>query len=296
MYNKKQNPHSHTRSNPKDLSVSEARVSKEMIEYIALTLLMFGSLFLLLIIFFTRHWLHSAARSLSLHLLSLYTRRLHLPSDDSAHDVLIVFRDPTFCHVDLRPLLRHLERATVIEASINYALPLDMLGHALDAKQCILPHFTANPTKRYTFVGLGIGGYIAAYCAAAMPMETQTFSTTQFNKNRVRTLLVGTPTGGLRSLYNATVARFYLHPALRACLTPGSPENRAFWNAVGIPSHLYFLIAIHDFRAQPSRQTPPAFYTSYIEAVGIPASPWYGLLTEQRVDEALSYLWNIKHV
>lgn len=267
-----------------------------MIEYIAFFAFVALSIVALLVAILLRHWMQSALAAIALHISSLYTRRIHLHSDDACHDVLVIFRDPTFAHVDLRPLLAHFEEAELLEAGINYALPLDALEHALAAKDLILPHYLAHPDKRYTFVGLGIGGYIAAYVASAMPLETQTFSTTHFDKCRARTLLVGTPVAGMRPTYAATLGRLYLHRALRRCLTAGTPENITFWNDAGVLQHAHLLIAKHDFRTAPSAQMPPRFSTKYVETASCPDTPWYGLLTDATAAAALAYLWDFKHV
>lgn len=242
-----------------------------------------------------RRWIVAAARGLYHRLRSLYTRHIHYASDGAACDVLVLFRDPTFAHVDLAPFLSVFEDAEIIDVSINYALPLDALGHAIEAKQALIDHYTTNPDKRYTLVGFGVGGYAAAYCASSLPQETLTYAPTMYHKKRARLLMVGTPVGGFRSAYNATLARAFFCEPLRRTLTIGSRENRAFWETVGVLSHAYFLIADNDVRTSPSRQAPPQFSSKYVETRHCTGTPWFGLCSEANVRDAIAFLWNPTH-
>jgi hypothetical protein len=264
---------------------------------VAISLLLLFFFFLIaffLLILVLRNWIAAAVRGTLLRVRSLACRT-HYGSDEAACDVLVLFRDPMFPDIDLAPFLSVFEDAEIIDMNINYALPMEAMGHAVEAKHNLLSHYQENPSKRYTLLGFGIGGYAAAYCASTLPQETTTYETTCFSKQRARLLMVGTPVGGLRSFFNATIARLFLHPALRKALTIGSLENRTFWENVGVLQHAFFLVADNDTRTSPSRQTPPTFSTKYVETRHCNGRPWFGLCTESNVHEALGYLWNPAH-
>ena len=242
-----------------------------------------------------RRWIAAAAHGFLLRVFSIYTRLIHYASDEAACDVLVLFRDPTLPHIDLSPFIAAFEDVEIIDVGINYALPLDAMGHAIEAKQALIDHYMANPSKRYTLLGFGVGGYAAAYCATSLPQETLTYATTLYHKQRARALMVGTPVGGFRSAYNATIARAFFCKPLRSTLTIGSRENSAFWDNLGPLRHAYFLIADNDLRTSPSRQAPPLFSTAYVETRHCTNTPWFGLCSERNVRDAIAYLWNPTH-
>ena len=257
-----------------------------MIEWVALFVAFCLLFFACVSLFVLRYWVCTFLISCIHNVRALFPQHVHAEIKTGTIDVLVIFSDPSFPRVDLSHVIQYFEHGVELYyANINYNLLLTAEGHALqalgsiDEKRGIRYYFDQHPAKRFTFLGLGVGGFIAAYCAQRMPQYTNVYLATNFQKNRVRTLLVGTPIHGCRPFYNFAIAPFTYKPEICDMLVPESTENTDFWIKVDVLHHVYILRSKNDIRCAPSQQDPPPLFKRYIEINTVRGTPWYGLLT-----------------
>lgn len=274
-----------------------------MIEWAEIFVVVCLILFAGIALFVLRFWIYTFFNSCFYNVRALFPQHIHSEIKKSTTDVLVIFNDVAFPKFNLAPLIKYFENGVELYyVSINYNLPLTAHGHAMEAlgsvveSKGLLHHFNQNPALRYTFLGLGVGGFIAAFCAQRMPVTTNVYLSNNFQKNRVRTLLVGTPIGGCRFFYNFAIAPFTYKPELCSLLEKNSDENEDFWDTVDVLHHVFMLHSKNDIRCSRTQQKPPPLFTRYIETKTIKGTPWYGLLTEANSKEAMTYLWDFTHL